>query len=182
MEKLLIVVDYQVDFVTGSLGFPEAKNLEGPIVRLIRTYEEKGDEVVFTQDVHEDSYLHEEEGRNLPIPHCLKGTPGAEFYGQIQALSANHEVFEKPTFGSADLFKFLQKKHHRTIALCGLDGSICVFANAILAKTADPDAHIEVYADATGSADPKALANAYAAMKRLHIEVSEEPRKAGGLF
>jgi nicotinamidase/pyrazinamidase len=182
MEKLLIVVDYQVDFVVGALGFKGAELLEPHIVSLIHSFEDSGDDVVFTKDIHEDNYLHEEEGRNLPIPHCLRGTPGSEFYGQIAELAKKHPVFEKPTFGSAELLKYIQKKNYRKIALCGLDGSICVFANAIVAKTANPDAHIEVYADATGSGDPEALETAYRAMRRLHIDVLRGPEKVGGIF
>lgn len=182
MEKLLIVVDFQNDFVNGSLGFEKAPSLEPAIVRLIESFEKGGDEVVFTKDLHESDYLHTEEGRNLPVPHCIKGTPGAEFYGNIKALSEGHRVFEKSTFGSNALFDYIGGRRYRTIALCGVDGSICVFANALLAKSADPEAHIEVLADATGSGDEEALKVAYAAMRRLHIEVIMGPIKVGGIF
>jgi len=182
MEKLLIVVDFQNDFVVGPLGFEKAPSLEPAIVHLIESFEKGGDEVVFTKDLHYEDYLHTEEGRNLPVPHCIKGTAGAEFFGSVKTLSEGHKVFEKNTFGSSALFEYLCGRRYRTIALCGVDGSICVFANAVVAKSADPEAHIEVLADATGSGDEEALGRAYAAMRRLHIEVIMGPSKVGGIF
>lgn len=171
MAKLLIVVDYQKDFVTGALGFEGAERLEKEILRLIKAYREEGGEVVFTKDVHGKDYLHHEEGRNLPIPHCIKGSGGEDFVGEIQKEADGALVFEKPTFGSSALFDYLRDKDYSIVSLCGVDTSICVFANAIIAKTALPDAHIQVYSSACGCGDPKAEEAAYKAMSRLQIEV-----------
>ena len=115
MKKLLIVVDYQNDFVTGSLGFPEAKALEMPILNKIKAYEAEGHGIIYTFDTHYDDYLETQEGRGLPIKHCLKETDGHALYGKVLAHYQNggyegHEAVFKDTFGSADLMKMLMER------------------------------------------------------------------------
>lgn len=169
--KCLIVIDYQVDFVDGALGFPGAEKIEGRISSLIKEYKEKGDEVLFTKDTHHEDYMVTEEGKNLPVPHCIKGSKGHEFYGDIGELAKDCRVFEKATFPSSELLHYLESKDYEEIALCGLDTSICVISNAIIAKAACPNAHIVVYRGASGSGDAEAEEAAIKAMKRLHIEI-----------
>ncbi len=169
--KALVVVDYQVDFVTGALGFAGAENLEGEILSLIKEYEDRGDDVLFTLDTHEGDYMASEEGKNLPVPHCLKGTPGWELFGKVKEAAQGHPCFEKPTFGSAKLLGYLQEKGYEEVALCGVDTSICVLSNAVIAKAALPNAHIVCYRNASGCGDPRAEEVAIAEMKRIHIEI-----------
>ena len=95
MKKLLIVVDYQVDFVTGTLGFGNAIKIEDGIYNRINYYLENGYDVVFTLDTHEDSYLSTEEGTYLPVKHCIKNTNGHELYGKVKELVGSNKVFEK---------------------------------------------------------------------------------------
>ena len=83
MKRLLMVVDYQNDFVDGALGFPGAEKLEKPIADKIAAYREAGDEVAFTFDTHRRDYLDTQEGKNLPVAHCVEGTPGHDLYGQV---------------------------------------------------------------------------------------------------
>ena len=83
MSKLLVVVDYQNDFVNGSLGFPGAEALEEPICRKIEEYKARGDDVAFTFDTHGEDYLETQEGKNLPVTHCVRGMPGWELYGRV---------------------------------------------------------------------------------------------------
>ena len=83
MKRLLVVVDYQNDFVDGALGFPGAEKLEKPIADKIAAYREAGDEVAFTFDTHRRNYLDTQEGKNLPVAHCVEGTPGHDLYGQV---------------------------------------------------------------------------------------------------
>jgi nicotinamidase/pyrazinamidase len=170
MKHLLVVVDYQNDFVQGSLGFSNAASYYGRIKTLIRQFETNGDDVVFTRDVHGSDYLHTEEGRNLPILHCQKGTDGTKFYGEIEKISENHTVFEKETFPSSDLCAWLKNKDYQEIVLCGLDFSICVLSNAVICKAGCPQAHIVVDLSATGTSDPEVQAATIGALKRLHIE------------
>ena len=112
MKKCLIVVDYQNDFVTGSLGFPEAAALEDRIAHKIRSYRDSGDEVMFTFDTHNSTYLMSREGRRLPVPHCIGGTEGHKLYGKVgEAVSEDDWCFITYTFGSDALYDFLKQNH-----------------------------------------------------------------------
>lgn len=168
-DNLLVVVDYQVDFVNGSLGFLAAKNLEEKLVNLIATKEKEGYEVVFTKDEHGKDYLDSEEGKNLPIPHCIKGSGGEEFFGKIKEIASTHKVFIKHTFGSLDLANYIASKNYNNIELCGIDTSICVFSNAILAKASSPNSRVSLISSCCGSGDENASKIAYEALKRVQI-------------
>ena len=154
MKKLLVVVDYQNDFVNGSLGFPGAEALEETICEKIRAYQKAGNDVVCTLDTHGEDYSETQEGHKLPIPHCLRGTQGWELYGKTAELLKDCRKFEKPVFGSAGLFEFLRETPYSSIELCGLVSNICVVSNAVLARTAQPEAEIVVDAACTASNDP----------------------------
>ena len=153
MKKLLIVVDYQNDFVSGSLGFEAAKRIEDAVCEKIRAYQAAGDDVVYTLDTHGPSYADTQEGRKLPVAHCLRGTPGWELYGKAADLLRGCPAFEKPVFGSADLFDWLRGREYGSIELCGVVSNICVISNAVLARTALPEAEIAVDAACVASAD-----------------------------
>lgn len=94
-KKLLVVVDYQNDFVDGALGFEKAPKIAPYIISLVKKYEEEGEDVWFTKDTHFNNYLETQEGKNLPVPHCISQTKGHELYGELQSLSRNHTVIEK---------------------------------------------------------------------------------------
>ena len=153
MNKLLVVVDYQNDFVDGSLGFPKAAALHDTICEKILSYRDEGQTIVFTLDTHEPDYKKTQEGINLPIPHCIRGTSGHELYGHVNDFSLGCEKFEKGTFGSDLLFAYLQKTTFESVELVGLVSNICVISNAVLAKTAQPEALIIVDAACTASFD-----------------------------
>jgi nicotinamidase/pyrazinamidase len=182
MKRLLIVVDYQNDFVQGSLGFPKATSYYDRILALMDSFEASGDDIVFTRDLHEENYLHTEEGRNLPVLHCQKGTDGAKFYGDLENRSRNYKVFEKETFPSLALGKYLEGKDYSTIVLCGLDLAICVLSNAVVAKAACPNAHIVVDVSASGSGDEEAQKTAIAELKSLEIEPRDLSKEHKGYF
>ena len=108
--KTLVVVDYQVDFVDGALGFPGAEKLEPVILGKIEECRRDGGQVIFTLDTHGEDYLRTAEGRKLPIPHCIKGTPGHALYGRVaQAVLPEDVVIEKPAFGSLELADLLRR-------------------------------------------------------------------------
>ena len=86
MKKLLVVIDYQNDFVNGSLGFQEAVALEDYLADLIKEYHNNNDDVIFTYDTHQKNYLTTQEGKNLPVAHCLENTEGWQLYGKIHDL------------------------------------------------------------------------------------------------
>lgn len=150
MKKLLIVVDYQNDFVIGSLGFAGAELLEAPILNKIKAYEANGDHIIYTFDTHYDEYLETQEGRGLPIKHCIHETDGHALFGKVFEHYENgdyewDEAVFKDSFGSVDLMKMLiEREQYDVIELVGLVSYICVLSNAIIAKTAQPEAEIVV--------------------------------------
>lgn len=173
MKKLLIVVDYQKDFVDGALGFDGAERLEAPIAEKITRYRDRGDEIVFTFDTHGEAYMTTQEGRRLPVMHCLEGSDGWQLYGRIGELIAPDDIcFTKNTFGSAELFDYLRGREYESIELVGLVSNICVLANAVIAKTALPDVPVTVDANCTGSFDSSLNEKTFDVMEGIHISVT----------
>lgn len=182
MKRLLVVVDYQKDFVDGSLGFPGAEDLDARICEKISSYRATGDEVVFTLDTHHRDYLHTQEGRNLPIEHCIDGTPGHDLYGEVALMMRDSDhVFKKPAFGSVELFERLRSSQRTadsvgsqpfsSIELVGLVSNICVISNAVLAKAACPEVPVIVDAACTASGDKELHEKALDIMEGLQIQV-----------
>lgn len=182
MKRLLVVVDYQNDFVDGSLGFPGAEKLAKPIADKIAAYREAGDEVVFTLDTHRRDYLQTQEGRNLPVEHCIEGTPGHDLYGAVaDAARPSDAVFYKPTFGSAEFFERCRQSQRAadsmglqpfsSIEIVGLVSNICVISNAVLAKTACPEVPVIVDAACTASHDADLHEKVFDVMEGLQIQV-----------
>lgn len=172
MKKLLIVVDYQNDFVGGSLGFEKAVSLEKKIAEKIRRCRRDGGEVIFTLDTHTPDYLRTQEGRNLPVPHCVKGTEGWKLYGGIAELKEEGDrCFEKPAFGSAELFDYLRTRSYESVELVGVVSNICVIANAVLAKTALPETPVLVDAACVASNDDRLNEAALDVMAGLQIRI-----------
>ncbi len=154
MKKCLIVVDYQNDFVSGSLGYPEAAAIEQSIAAKIESYRNRGDEIIFTLDTHGQDYMQTQEGQNLPVPHCIERTPGHALYGKAAELRMDgDETFRKRTFGSDALYGYLKSHPFESIELVGVVSNICVISNAVLAKTAQPETPIIVDSACTASND-----------------------------
>ena len=188
MKRLLVVVDFQNDFVDGSLGFPGAEKLEVPIAEKIIEYRGAGDEIVFTQDTHPKNYLATQEGTLLPVEHCIEGTPGEEFYGQVSKLmSENDLVFEKSSFGSVGLSIFLARRQNAaeeanvlpfsSIELVGLVSNICVLANVVIAKTVCPEVPILLDARCTASYDKKLHEESLDIMEGLQVHITNRQPK-----
>ena len=172
MSKCLIVVDYQNDFVNGSLGFPEAVRIEQNIVQKIKQYRENGGTVMFTFDTHGENYMDTQEGKNLPVEHCLKETPGHDLYGQVAGLILESDKkFYKNTFGSDELYLYLKAEPFESIELVGLVSNICVISNAVLAKTAQPETPVSVDAKCTASNDGNLNQAVLDVMSSLQIQV-----------
>ena len=172
MNRLLVVVDYQNDFVDGALGFKGAELISHNIAELIKEFRNKGDEVVFTYDTHDEDYLNTVEGKNLPVPHCFKGSDGWQLYPEINALLGDSKVFYKPGFGSKELGDYIARNKYDEIYLVGLVSDICVFSNAIVAKaSASPYTKIKVVRNATSSFDLEMQEKSFDVLKHLHIEI-----------
>ena len=172
MTRLLVVTDFQNDFVDGTLGFPKASALEEPIAEKIAEYRAAGDEIVFTLDTHGPDYPNTQEGRKLPVLHCIKGTKGHEFYGKIGTLCLpSDKIFEKHAFPAPELYEYLKGKSYESIEFAGLVSSICIISNAVLAKAALPETEIIVDAKCTAAFDDHLNEAALDVMENLQITV-----------
>ncbi len=172
MKKLLVVIDYQNDFVNGSLGFDGAEKLDAPIVERIRQYRREGHSVAFTRDTHYADYLSTQEGRRLPVVHCIKGTEGWELYGETaKELREGDGVIDKPTFGSMALAELAVAGGYDEVELVGLVSNICVITNAAILKTALPEATITVNAALTASNDAEMNGKALDIMQSIQVNV-----------
>ncbi|MBQ8514774.1 MAG: cysteine hydrolase [Ruminococcus sp.] len=172
MKRCLIVVDFQNDFVTGSLGFPEAEKLIPAIIQKIESCRTSGDVVLFTFDTHETSYLDTQEGTLLPVEHCIRGTDGHRLHPEIEKLRQPDDLcFKKTTFGSAELMDYLRAHRFESIELCGLVSNICVLSNAVLAKTAQPETPILIDVRCTAGADPALHKAALQVMQGLQMQL-----------
>jgi nicotinamidase-related amidase len=179
----LIVVDYQNDFVSDSLGFSGAESIDVLIAEKIQKYRAKGDTIIFTFDTHGADYLKTQEGKNLAVPHCVEGTVGHALYGETaKLLQDGDKCFYKRTFGSDELYEYLKATPFERIELVGLISNVCVISNAVLAKTAQPETPIVVDADCTASHDPKLHHAALDVMKGLQIRVAKKIDDTGPFY
>ena len=171
MKKLLVVVDYQVDFVSGALGFPGAE-LIGPVIKeKIEEYLKIGHDVIYTFDTHYEDYMNTMEGNKLPVPHCIKNSEGWKIVKEVNYLDKAIKVFEKPTFPSLELANYLKDKDYDVVELCGLVSNICVLTNAVMVKSSLPNARIVIDAKATDSFDKELQEKCYDVLEGIHIEV-----------
>ncbi len=167
--RMLVVVDMQNDFVTGVLGSEAAQTIVPHVVRRVEEAVRAGDTVVFTQDTHGADYLDTQEGKKLPVPHCLKGSRGWEIIPQLQGLAKGCKLVEKPAFGSQDLAHLAASECYNQIELIGVCTDICVISNAMLLKAALPEAEISVDAAGCAGVSQQAHENALAAMQACQI-------------
>ena len=167
--KTLVVVDMQNDFITGSLGTKEAVAIVPKVKAKISEAIANGDKIVFTQDTHFENYLKTQEGKNLPVEHCIKGTWGWEVAEELDKPMYPH--VQKLTFGSKDL-----NDHIRTdeVELVGLCTGICVLSNAILLKAFDTERIVTVDASCCACVTPESHKTALEAMKLCQVNVINE--------
>ena len=175
MKKLLIVVDFQNDFVDGSLGFPKAVELDHKIAEKIKEYRKCNSDIIFTFDTHGDDYINTVEGKHLPVPHCIKGTNGHKLYGEVGKLfdEKSDIYFEKVTFPSIELAKYLENKNYDSVELCGLVSHICVLSNAVMVKASLPNAEIIIDKNLTSSHDESLNEQGFEVLKGLHVIIKE---------
>ena len=173
MKKLLIVVDMQNDFITGSLGSPQAVLIVPNVKAKIEEFLQNGDKVLFTKDTHYDDYLSTQEGRTLPFPHCIKGTDGHSIASELTVGGC--AVFEKPTFGSLALAKQIAETADLIeIELCGLCTDICVVSNALILKAQLPETTITVDALCCAGVTEESHKAALLTMKMCQVNVTNE--------
>ena len=170
MKKLLVVVDMQNDFIDGALGTKEAVSIVPDVVKKILDWD--GD-VVCTVDTHSEDYLSTQEGKKLPVKHCILHSDGWQINSDVNAAIEKHNpvTFTKPTFGSLNLAHYIEKGKYEHIQFVGLCTDICVISNAMLAKAAAPEAEIVVDSSCCAGVSPQSHNNALEAMKVCQIEV-----------
>lgn len=176
MSKVLVVVDMQNDFITGSLGTNEAQGIVENVVQKIEAYKASGFKVLYTRDTHHENYLETSEGKKLPVKHCIKDTWGWQLADPIaQTVVSSAQLYDKPTFGCTQLgekMKQLAKEEtNMEIELIGLCTDICVISNALLIKAYVPEARISVDASCCAGVTPESHTNALEAMKMCQIQI-----------
>ena len=167
MRKILVVVDMQNDFIDGSLGTPEALAIVENVKKKISQYDQEN--IFVTMDTHEENYMQTQEGKNLPVPHCIRGTEGWRLNPTIREAAGDCELVEKPTFGSTELPKAV--KDCDEFILLGLCTDICVISNAMIVKAFLPEVPVRVDASCCAGVTPESHENALAAMKCCQIEI-----------
>ena len=166
--KYFIVVDMQVDFINGALGSDLAVAIVPNVVEKVKSFDGK---VIFTRDTHFKDYMNTQEGKNLPVPHCIKDTDGWQICDELKPYA--DVIIDKLTFGSIELPDFIKSFNEpiEKIELCGLCTDICVISNAVVLKAAFPEVPIAVDSSCCAGVTVESHNNALNAMKVLQIEI-----------
>lgn len=174
-DRYFIVIDMQNDFVTGALGTREAEEIAENVIQRVKEFQGR---VLFTQDTHGENYLDTQEGKLLPVRHCIKGTEGWQLIPELKAVQEQkkYPVFEKNTFGSMELAQFLKKKYQEnaveSVELAGLCTDICVISNALLIKAYMPELPVMVTASCCAGVTPEKHEAALRTMESCQIILS----------
>lgn len=166
--KFLVIVDMQNDFISGSLGSDAAKAIV-PSVKA--KAEDFPGEIIFTRDTHSSNYLNTQEGKKLPVKHCIKGESGWEICDELKMYAKN--IIDKDTFGSVFLSDVIREfpEDPDEIELCGLCTDICVISNAMILKAEFPEAKISVIGNCCAGVTEESHKTALNAMKACQIEI-----------
>ncbi|WP_399326745.1 cysteine hydrolase family protein [Tissierella sp.] len=174
VSKMLIVVDMQNDFIDGALGTKEAIDIIPNVVRKIKNFQGN---IIYTRDTHKENYLSTQEGRYLPVKHCIENTHGWELHKDIQNLirDTKTNIYNKDTFGSKELVQELmdinKKEPIEEIQIIGLCTDICVISNALLIKAFLPEVKISVDEKCCAGVTPESHKNAINAMKMCQVVI-----------
>ena len=171
MEKTLIVIDMQNDFIDGALGTPEAQAIVPNVKKKIEEYEANGYNVVFTRDTHQKDYLNTNEGKHLPVEHCIEGTHGWEIADGLEIPYARY--INKPTFGWMG-WKSFEFEGGDEVEIVGLCTDICVVSNALILKAMFPNINITVDASCCAGVTQESHKAALTTMKMCQINVIGE--------
>lgn len=173
MKKALIVIDMQNDFINGSLRTREAQAIVPNVAKLIQSSDYAA--IFFTRDTHSKDYLDTQEGKNLPIEHCIRGTNGWKIHDDIAVASIESnipcDVINKPTFGIFNIATKLVEDNYDEVDLVGLCTDICVITNALILKTRFPEMKINIIENATAGTTPEAKWAALTVAKSCQINI-----------
>lgn len=168
MKRVLVVVDMQNDFVTGALGSAEARAIAPALAQYAQAFD---GEVVFTLDTHAQNYLDTQEGRRLPVAHCLRASEGWNLTAPLAPLLEGRRAFEKSAFGSVDLAQYLRQARAEEVVLAGVCTDVCVISNALLIKAFVPEARVCVEARLCAGATNEGHLRALEAMRACQIDI-----------
>lgn len=177
MKKILVVVDYQKDFVDGALGFKEAENLEEGILAKVNEYLDKGEKVIFTYDTHDERYLESREGKNLPVKHCIKGTEGHELYGKLKNFKNYKGTIHicKESFGISPkgILEIAKEVGDDVdiIEIVGVVTDICVISNVVTLQSYYINSDIHLNKNLCASFDKNMHEKAIEVMKSLQVKI-----------
>ena len=172
MRNILLVIDMQKDFIDGALGTKEAVAIVDNVVNKIKSYDP--DDVFATRDTHVPEYLDTQEGKYLPVVHCVEGTPGWELDEKIAPLIKEDHIINKPTFGStklAEIISDIAEKEDIAIEIVGLCTDICVVSNALLLKAEMPEIPISVDPSCCAGVTPESHQAALSTMGMCQIQM-----------
>ena len=175
MKKALIVIDMQNDFITGALPNPEGQKIVNGIANLIREFE--GD-ILVTRDTHDEKYLETQEGRRLPVPHCIEGTEGWEIVPEIQAAlndkpAGKVKYYNKYTFGCVGLGELVARKEYDAVELVGVCTDICVLSNAMIIKACALETNVGIHRNLCAGVTPETHEIALQAMANCQCDIIE---------
>lgn len=171
MAKALIIVDMQKDFVTGALGTKEAQAMLPRLLKKLDAIVAEGAiDLIFTQDTHSDNYLDTQEGRNLPITHCIKKSDGWQIVPELQKFTQRAKaVIEKKAFGSTRLPSLL--KQYEVVEFAGVCTDICIISNALLIKAFYPEQRVQIDAACCAGSTPEAHQKALDVMANCQCKI-----------
>lgn len=173
-SKMLLVIDMQNDFVTGTLGSKEAEGIVPSVTAKIKEFQSEGYPVFFTRDTHDINYMNTQEGRMLPVAHCEEGSEGWQIVDALNA-NINEDIFDKPAFGSIELPAWIESKLGQIpdeIEICGICTDICVINNAMILKAAFPETKITVIQECCAGVTPESHEIALLAMAGCQIIIN----------
>lgn len=168
--RVLVIVDMQNDFIDGALGTVEARAILPALQKKLEEYRRAGDTVLFTRDTHTAEYLSTQEGKNLPVSHCIRGTEGWQIHPSLD--TANCRIFDKPAFGSVELGRYIASLPRlEQVELAGVCTDICVISNAMLIKAFEPEVPVYVDGRCCAGVTPESHRRALEAMAVCQIHV-----------
>ena len=178
MKKITIVIDMQNDFLTGALANPDAVNIIPSVLEEIK----KADYVMYTRDTHSKNYLETQEGKNLPVPHCIEGTHGWQVVDDLDPHNITDikmwHIVNKPTFGDVNIWMDMYfadlvnwNGEDVEVTFCGTCTDICVVSNAMIVKSLYPELVVNVKADACAGLTPEKHKAALDVMSSCQINI-----------
>ncbi len=172
MNKVLLVIDMQNDFISGSLGTEEAKKIVSNVSEKIKQYKNEGGKIIFTRDTHQADYMKTQEGKMLPVEHCIEGTNGHEISKELDSTGC--VIIDKPSFGSIEIAEYISEivDESSEIEVCGLCTDICVVSNALIIKAMMPEIKISLDSSCCAGVTKESHEAALTTMKMCQICIS----------